>query len=62
MVLSSDWGFHAPDFIHELDAGEYLARIGQELLQKIEFFPGKGLTFIPGIRSGSRNPGTHLRW
>ena len=40
-------GFHAPYLIHELDAGEDLAGIGQELIQKIEFLAGESLAFIP---------------
>ena len=40
-------GFHAPYLIHELDTGEYLAGIGQELVKKIEFLAGQRLAFIP---------------
>lgn len=33
--------FHSHIFIHELDAGEYLARIGEEFIQQIEFLLGR---------------------
>ena len=45
--------FHSPYFIHELDAGEYLARIGEEFIQQIEFLSGQGLAVtVPGHGKG----------
>ena len=40
MVFVVRLGFHAPYLIHELDTGEYLAGIGQELVKKIELLAG----------------------